>query len=412
MTIHQEKDIYIVGCGAAGMLAGITASGRGLHVGILDANPSPGRKLAATGSGRGNLTNMAVSAAAYDCTNSDLLAEAFSLFDQKKTRELFDQLGIPTIATDDGWVYPLSGSAANVVDTLFSHLVKNDVSLKFHTLITNIKPLTDGFLLRTPDPDVDFSARQLIISAGSPAYPQLGARDNLFKVIAKLGHTVNTFRPALAPIELAKNPFQKLQGMRVDAGVKILFKGKTVADTFGNIIFTSWGINGPGVMNISHHIHRYPVESCQLSIDFFARDEFILRNIYEKLQQTRLPLRVMLNGFFPAKVCQFLLQIHKLDPLSPISSLDQKAFEALIKGCKDLRVAIKGTRGFKFSQLASGGIPLDEVNPRTMASKRVPGLYLAGEILDVVGPCGGYNLQWAFTSGYLAGKGAETFLAG
>jgi len=316
------------------------------------------------------------------------------------------------MSTEDGWVYPLSGSAANVVDTLYSQLTENGISTRLQTLITDIQPSPDGLRLRTPDSNVVFAARRVIIATGSPAYPQLGARDNLFKVLGNLGHTVNKFMPALAPIELARNPFQQLQGMRVDASVKILVDGKPEASTFGNIIFNSWGINGPGVMNISHHIHRNPLERCQLSIDFLARDEKLLRKMYHQLQQSQLPMYVLFNGLFPARVSQFLMQLQKMDATAPISNLNQKAFEALVRGCRDVRASIKGTRGFKFSQLASGGVPLDEVDARTMASRRVQGLYLAGEVLDVVGPCGGYNLQWAFTSGYLAGKGAATIRPG
>jgi hypothetical protein len=407
MTQHQ-KDIIIVGCGAAGMLAGIAASDSGLQVGILDANPSPGRKLAATGSGRGNLTNLAVVSEAYDCARPDLLAEALSIFGPKRTRELFNQLGIPTIATDDGWVYPLSGSAANVVDTLFSHLIQRGISVRFHTLITNIQATGDCFLLHTPDPDVAFASRRVIIAAGSPAYPQLGARDNLLNVLGGMGHTIHPFTPALAPIELDRHPFQPLQGTRVDAGVSILVEGTTQASSFGNIIFNSWGINGPGVMNISHHVHRYPGKRCQLSIDFLARDEELLKQAYNQVRHSRLPVRVLFNGLFPAKIGQFLLQAQHLDGVVPVSDLGQKDFQALVDGCRDIRAKIKGTRSFKFSQLAAGGVPLDEVEASTMASRIIPGLYLAGEILDVVGPCGGYNLQWAFTSGYLAGKGAAS----
>ncbi len=396
-----------MGCGAAGMLAGIAASDSGLQVGILDANPSPGRKLAATGSGRGNLTNLAVASEAYDCARLDLLAEALSIFDHNRTRELFSQLGIPTIATDDGWVYPLSGSAANVVDTLFSHLIQRSIS-EDHSLITDIQATGDGFLLHTPDPDVAFASRRVIIAAGSPAYPQLGARDNLLSVLEKLGHTIHPFTPALAPIELDRHPFQPLQGTRLDAGVSILVDGTTQASSFGNIIFNSWGINGPGVMNISHHFHRYPGKRCDLSINFLARDEDLLKQAYNQTRHSRLPVRVLFNGLFPAKIGQFLLQAQHLDGAAPVSDLGQKAFQALVDGCRDVRAKIKGTRSFKFSQLASGGVPLDEVEARTMASRIVPGLYLAGEMLDVVGPCGGYNLQWAFTSGYLAGKGAAS----
>lgn len=395
--------VGIIGGGAAGMMAAIQLYRSNVDVQIFDANSSPGRKLSATGAGRCNISNLSAGAERYFTDDKTALKTCFKTISITEVLHALAEIGIPSDASEDGWVYPLSFSAANVVSILQNNL--EDIPVACNSLITNVQKTEDGFLISAADRSKQYLFDRLLIACGSPANPQLGARDALYEPLKKLGHRILPVFPALAPIETDPGPFHKLQGVRLDAGITLVRNNKEVAHTVGNIIFTQWGLNGPGVMDLSHFIDTASIEEYTLQINFAPKYlEDIQRSLNDPDLQMLSPAS-LLEGFFPSKIAGFLLKKTGLDQTKTCAEFTQKNKVALLHAVQHQEVAVRGVRGFKHAQASAGGIALGDIDAAAMQSRICPGLYFAGEILNVLGPCGGFNLHWAFLSGMLAARG-------
>ena len=401
--------IGIIGGGAAGIAAALEASKNGAQVLLLDANSVLGRKLSVTGSGRCNITNMhADDADKYTCREKTALKKILSQFEPDKLIAFLQDAGIPTYATSDGWVYPLSNSASNVATILEKRLRTQGAEIHLQTLITDIRIKSGGFILTTANPDVSYHAECVIVATGSPAFPQSGARDNLYEIFQRMGHTIRPVLPALAPILTDPRPLHKLQGVRLDAGVQLLHDGQVLASTKGNIIFTRWGINGPGVMDLSHLVSQNANKRLTLCINLIPYQESALMQMLSNKANEKMPLLACLLAFLPAKAAHFMLKNSGMQEDLTLKETTHAEKQHILHTLKSIEVEVRGTREFNHSQLSTGGIPLSEIDTNSMQSKIIGGLYFAGEILDVLGPCGGYNLHWAFASGILAGRSATT----
>ncbi len=396
--------IAIIGAGPAGIMAALEARKKQAEVILIDANPSVGRKLAATGSGRCNLSNTHAHPERYFTSAPEQLSKVFSRFGNKELVDWLENLGIFTYASEDGWVYPLSNSAQNVVDILAAHLNEAGIEKHLQTLITDIQLVGKQFHLSTQDPARSFRADRVIIAAGGPAAPQLGARDNIYTILKRLGQPILPVKPALAPLLTDAKSFHKLQGVRLDAGVTLLADGREIGITIGNIIITSWGLNGPGVMDLSHLVSLHTNEELELRLDFLPNQEPLFQELLHKKNQGSIPVFILLESFLPSKITHFILEQSHLPEDKQINQMTESEFNHLLETLHNQKVTVKGVKGFRDCQLSTGGVPLSEIDPDSMQSLKVNGLFFAGEILDVNGPCGGYNLQWAFTSGFVAGN--------
>ena len=395
--------IGIIGGGAAGMMAAIQLQKENIEVQLFDANSDLGRKLGATGAGRCNISNLSASAGCYFTDDKKVLQTCFETLTNAEVLDALANVGIPTAASDDGWIYPLSFSAANVVNILKNNL--EDVPVFQNTLVSNIQKTGKGFLISTADHSRQYEFDKLLVTCGSPANPQLGARDAIYKPLEKLGHRIIPVLPALSPVETDPGPFHKLQGVRLDAELTLLRDKKEIAHTMGNIIFTQWGLNGPGVMDLSHLIDSRSPDSYRLRINFAPQFLQTLRKSFNDPSLQMLSPACVLQGFFPTKIVDFLLRLTGFDQRKTCADLSRKDKEILLYAIQNQEIGIRGVRGFKFAQASTGGIALGEIDGRTMESYICPGLYFAGEILNVLGPCGGFNLHWAFQSGLLAARG-------
>jgi predicted Rossmann fold flavoprotein len=397
--------IAIIGAGPAGMTAALYAARSGKQVTLIDSNAQVGRKLLVTGSGRANLTNRGVSPEKY-ASASDARPWLKTLFDQFGPDDLLkmlEEFGLLTFSTPDGWYYPVSESAQTVVAAFESALERAGVDLLLEHTATAIRKASSGFVLSFENAP-DLTCEKLLIAAGGKAYPTLGSRGECFPALKAMGHTVRPLLPALGPLTCEMKQYQKLQGVRLDARA-ILIDTRPIAETTGNLIFTQWGLNGPAVMNLSHLVARFPNQKLHLRLNFLPYHKEAVRTQIQLHRNEEYPLEVIPCSSLPPKLTQFVLSQAGLNAGTTLKKCSDKQLETLMAWITDFPVEVVGVRDFDTCQVTAGGVPVDEVDPLTMQSKLVPGLYLAGETLDVVGPCGGYNLQFAFSTGAVAGMG-------
>jgi hypothetical protein len=396
----MAAQVAVVGAGAAGTLAALVAARHGARVTVYDTNAQVGRKLLITGNGRCNLSNAQTAPACYACADPQALALALERFGVAPTLTLFSELGIPVYSTPDGWYYPLSESAAGVTDILAARLRELQVELRLQTKVADLRPVGAGWELALGGPDKWVRTERVIVACGGAAYPALGSKGELFPVLARLGHTVIPPRPALAPLTADVRRLHRLQGVRLDVAASLWDEDRELGATIGNLMFTQYGFSGPAAMDLAHLVNRHTGKELTLLIDLLAdRREPLLALLAARPEQA---LTLALDAVMAPRLALVLPELGGLPTDIASGDLDVAAIERLLR----LRVRVTGTRDLKEAQLSSGGVALTEVQPETMASRLLPGLHLCGEVLDVVGPCGGYNLQWAWTSGVLAGAAA------
>jgi len=389
--------IGIIGGGPSGMFAAIEARKKYTDISIIDKNEFLGRKLSATGAGRCNLSNVNISAKRYRSTFDNHFSKLVKIYDYNFLNEYFRQLGIYTYHTDDGWVYPISNSARNISSFLENYLSQSQVNILKNTRVKEIYKHDDIFHLLT-DTGKTYKFEKVILASGGKAYPQLNASDEIMLSIERFGHTIIPAFPALAPIKTSKNRTKSLNGVRVDATIRIYHENVELGSEFGNIIFTEWGLNGPGVMNLSHKVRDQKDLSIEIDLSTVLPADFTDTTITNKenLGLLSTPLLPIMNK----KIIDQLLLNLKFQTTSQFSVSD---FLYLVRNLK-FKEKILGTRDFEFAQISTGAIESSFINPGTLESTLCPGLYFAGEVLDMFGPCGGYNLHWAFISGIIAGQ--------
>lgn len=396
----------IIGAGPSGIIAALRIKqlNNSHEVFLFDGNQKIGRKLFATGNGRCNITNMNAGRDSYYSCRPQNLSPVFEQYGPKEIREILFSLGIPTVETDDGWVYPASWSAANVVQILSDDLTCTGVHVYPGCRVTKIIPENDSFRLTTEGINRLPVFDRILICGGSKAFPQLGANTSILSELFQFGHRDLPFIPALAPITAKGQIFKELQGQRMDCEVTLLEGEKAVDKAFGNLIFTDYGLNGPGVMNISHRIEAEKAGKYSLKIDFIPGEAQKLINdaFYAHINQPYLYRSVFLT-VLPMKLVEYFFKLWKLDWETNCKQIDSRTFRVHLKRLQSGIIPIEGSRGYNFGQTAAGGIPLNEVDLNTMESVKKSGLFFAGEVLDVTGPCGGYNLTWAWATGLIAG---------
>ncbi|MEA4812607.1 MAG: aminoacetone oxidase family FAD-binding enzyme [Anaerolineaceae bacterium] len=399
-------DIAVIGAGASGIFAALeSARKRSHHVVLIEKNSSIGRKILVTGSGRCNISNDKVRPQAYTSADEAWMLELLSRFRVQELKTLLGQLGIPLQKTEDGWYYPLSESAHALVEILHENLLARRVDLRLTTRVTALRSLEEGqagFELTLDDGQSPYTERfdAVVVACGGTAYPTLGSDGNFFGHLQKLGHQVLPSLPALGPIYVHLGGFKALQGLRFDARVCVLKGEELLGESEGNLIVTEKGFNGPGVMNLSHLVSTHPHDSLTLNINLASPVQAAFE---EGLATSMLSVRAFLLGFFPPKMVDAFLEMGELKPDLQVENLTLRQWERLVRLLSNQTFEVTGCGNAMVSQVSVGGVPVVEVNPNTLESQIIPGLYLVGETLDVIGPCGGYNLHFALASGAKAG---------
>jgi predicted Rossmann fold flavoprotein len=402
----SHRCIAVVGAGPAGIMAALEAARHGAQVSLYDTNPMVGRKLLVTGAGRCNISNQNTRPEVYVCKDRAALGMALAQYGHQQTAERLYALGIPIYATADGWCYPLSDSAATVAHLLAAALDLAGVEVRLKTKISALRPKGREIVLEAGGPEHTYTVDRVVVATGGKAYPALGSKGEFFSELQRLGHTIEPIYPALTPLVTDMRALQKLQGVRMDAGLSLYAGDRLLGHDMGNLLFTQSGLSGPAAMNLSHLVSTRPHKALTAAIDLLALHGETLRRLLERQRRRAVPLRVLLGAALPPKVPPVILRLAGLAQDVPLSQVADEALARVLDLLGALTVTVKGTRGFAQAQISTGGVPLSEIEPETMASRIVPGLHLAGEVLDVIGPCGGFNLQFAWTSGALAGRAA------
>lgn len=401
-------DVIIIGAGASGLMAAAAAASKGARVALLEHKDDIGKKILATGNGRCNFTNTDMSVNKFHGSKA-LIKNGLSQFNYADTIRFFKELGIPAY-DNAGYIYPNSRQAASVVAAFRMELMRLHVDVKTGINITDIKPADDrtGYCIQTDRGS--FKSKRLIIACGLTASPKLGSDGSLFRQIEALGHHIQKPLPALCGFSCDGLNFKKITGVRCDATVASVIDGQMTEQNTGELQLADYGISGIPVFQISSLMSRAldKGQRVEVIIDFlpaFSDDEL---NGYIKDRSITTTdnrsLNEMLNGLLNNKLLLELIHKSGVSPDKKGKLLTDDDCKSLTRSIKHTAVSVKKPRGVEFAQVCAGGICTKEIDVRTLESKIHPGLYFCGELLDVDGICGGYNLQWAWTSGYIAGE--------
>lgn len=405
----NKFDVVIIGGGAAGMMAAITASRSGKSVLLVEKNAELGRKVLATGNGRCNLTNRGAEKSRYHGADPEFIESVLKNFGPKKVMEFFEGLGVLLKEEDNGRIFPRTNQASTIVSALTHELNENKVKI---VLGNQVRKLTknNNFKIILANGD-EYESDKLIITTGGKSSDHLGTTGDGYFWAKNFGHTVTPLFPALTPIETVESWPKEIQGLKVEGRITTTIDDKVIFEKNGDVLFTHFGLSGPAVMahagkvapllsnhKILIHIDLYPDLSTK------KLDEKITKNFNSNGKKT---VKNALLGFAPSNLIPVILTLLNVDKDKKAAEISKNNREKIVECLKDLALTIKAVRPFKEAQVTSGGISVNEINIDSLESKKIPGLYFAGEILDVDGDSGGFNLQWAWSSGHLAGQSSS-----
>ena len=394
--------IGIIGGGASGMAAALAAAQNpDVQVVILERQARVGRKLQATGNGRCNLTNIHALEGGYHGQEPGFAQTALSAFGPEQTLSWFGDLGLFTVTEDSGRVYPYSDQANSVVDVLRFALEKPNIQLKTGYEVEKVKRPSDGFRVEAVDAVVECD--RLIVACGGLAGTKLGGTMSGYKILRSLGHKCTRLRPTLVQLKSGWNGIGALKGVRANCHAAILHNNELFSESNGEIQFTEYGLSGPVIFEVSRDACQSPGQwVCRLDLLPHVSQERLEAELSRR-RETCLPVSELLTGILHNRLGRVLTQSAGLTQNAPVSRLSDEEIRETVRSVKSFEISLTEPMGMDAAQVTAGGILTSEFDDRTMQSRLVPGLYACGEVLDIDGDCGGYNLQWAWSSGRMAG---------
>ena len=408
----MEFDVVVIGGGPAGMMAAIRAAQRGLEVCLLEKNPHLGRKLLLTGNGRCNLTSIAnqdAFIAAYS-PNGRFLYSAFSQFNNYDLMDFFEDRGVELV-TEGERVFPKSQKSATILALLQSELNAEGLTVFLDAACDEIQIDMSG-QFRVKLADQTLYTKNVILATGGKSYPQTGSTGDGYSWAEQLGHHLQPLKPALSGLVLDALP-SHLQGLSIkDAVVTIKFKstGKMFERQVGDILFTHYGLSGPVILNLSRSMANHEFNEFCVEIDLLPKaDEEALRGLFRELHQEsgRKMLRTVLGELIPQRMAKYISSQVLEEKDKELNQVTTGELQDVIGMIKKQSYDVRTVRGFDEAMLTYGGVDLTEIEARTMQSRIHNGLYFCGEILNINGKTGGFNLQAAFSTGYVAGNSVE-----
>ena len=394
--------VAIIGAGASGMAAALAASENPKNqVILLERQARVGRKLQATGNGRCNLSNVHAKERGYHGQDPHFVNPAIAAFTPSDTLRWFQSLGLFTVTEESGKVYPYSDQANSVVDVLRLSLVKENITLKLGYEVTKIQKTDTGFQITNGEEPI--FCHKLIVACGGLAGSKLGGTMSGYKLLAKLGHRSTKLRPSLVQIRSSWPELPSLKGVRTNCCVEILYNGEIYAKSTGELQLTEHGISGPVVFEISRDV-------CAQRGKWTAKLDFlpdvpaeVLDTELQRRRNTNLPMEDLLTGILHNRLGRVLTKAAGIKGKQYAAQISSEEIAEVVAAVKRLEIDLTEPLGMDSAQVTAGGVLTEGFDPNTMESKQVPGLYACGEVLDIDGDCGGYNLQWAWSSGRCAG---------
>lgn len=405
----KKFDLAIIGAGAAGCMAGITAAANKKSVILIEKNNIIARKILATGNGRCNLTNKNMDSSHYHGTNPEFIDTVIQKFNQNLVMDFFESLGIILKEEARGRIFPRNNQAESIKSVLEYELKKNNVKILFNSPVKRIEK-NHHWKIKLAD-EQEITSDKLIIACGGKAAHQFGSSGDGYFWVEKLGHKIVEVYPALVPLETKETWVKDVQGIKVEGKVILSQNDLILHQSQGDILFTHFGLSGPAIMaqarfvgplidkNIKIHLNLFPELTRQMLDDK-------IKHIFET--NGAKFVKNCLSGIVPANLALVILANVAIDRDKKAASISKAERKKITNYLKNVELTPKRLLSFKEAQTTRGGVCVDQINPQSMESKIIAGLYFAGEIVDVDGDSGGYNLQWAWSSGHLAGMSAAS----
>ena len=414
------KRIGIIGGGAAGMTAAIAAAGKGREVTILEANDRLGKKILATGNGKCNLGNEQLGPEEYYTGDTAFLERCLGRFGTSETLDFFGRLGL-VVKSRGGYLYPASEQAAGVLDVLRYEIAERSVKVVTGAHVEKISRDDKKNCICVQAGDKRYSFDRVILACGGKAAPKTGSDGSGYSLAAQLGHSIVPTVPALVQLKCREEYLKAVSGVRAQAKIVVSCKGKpgraeqpgaaqSIAEEQGEVQFTDYGISGIPVFQVSRQVNYWLLEKREVEVilDFFPdydRESWEQLYINRALLQGQRTVEEFFTGMLNKKLMLLFLKLAGLKPSEKAKEADREKIKRVFSLCRCFTVHVVGNNGFENAQVCAGGVPLSELR-ENLESARTPGVFFAGELLDVDGKCGGYNLQWAWCSGFLAGTAA------
>lgn len=407
----SNHTIAVIGGGAAGLMAAGFAAERGARVLLFETNPKVGRKIYITGKGRCNVTNNCdvQQVLANVPVNPRFLYSALGQFSPADVMEFFEAHGVPLKTERGNRVFPVSDKAADIVDALFSYVKKQGVQLIFHSVQ---RILTENGAVSGVEANRKvYPADRVIVATGGASYPATGSTGDGYRFARECGHTVVPPRPSLVPLVEAGDICRQLMGLSLkNVTLSVFENNKKIYEDFGEMLFTHFGLSGPLVLSASAHMRHFGSKAYHVEIDLKpALDEKTLdkRLLGDFEKHKNSDFINALGDLLPRKLIPVIVQCAEIDPRVKVHSITKAQRQSLLRLLKHFPIVISGARPIAEAIVTTGGVSVKEVNPKTMESKKLSGLYFAGEVLDVDAYTGGFNLQIAWATGRLAGLSAS-----
>lgn len=401
------REIVIIGGGASGMMAAITAARNGRKVCIVERLSRVGKKILVTGNGRCNMGNTYLLPKHYHSSDQVDVEGVLARFGYEQTENFFKELGILPLV-EGTKVYPLSEQATTVLDVLRMEMERLEVEILTDTKIIAMKQGKKGWQLTCESGEM-ITAEKVIVATGGMTSTSLGCDGLGYELLKKVGHTLKQPFPILVHV-LSDSPYCKMmKGTKVKANASVYVEGKLARAEYGEVLFTDDGLSGPPIFQISRQVSRAALENkpAKVTLDLFSQmtEEQLISLLYERTyQHPERTIEELLIGMLHKRVIIPVLKASKIDGIHRlVETLEYEEIQRIVKVLKGFTFEVQGTRGYKFAQVTAGGIRATEIDFETMASLKADNLYITGEVMDIDGDCGGYNLQWAWATGYIAG---------
>ena len=400
-----KRKVAVIGGGASGLIAAHFASEK-CNVTLFEKQKKIGRKILVTGNGRCNISNRNILSERYHGHNREFVNAIFNRFGLAETENFFSSIGIPFIEEDDGKLFPASLQASIIPKVFEYELVARGADIRIHRKIEKIIPERDKFRLITVGREEEIFD-SVILSCGSVAFPGAGASRSGYDLAKSLCHNVYEPFPAILPINIPLKSLYTLQGIKWNCGVSVIYEGTCTSSSNDELLFTSYGISGPASLKVSRDVNLYILSGMipTISIDFFpALDRVELSNLLENIYaDKKRKLSFALLGILKERMPEVILSIIGIDHEKRVGSLTEEEKGLILRSLKDFRITPGKPRSFEEAVVAAGGVDVSEIDSNKMESKLIKNLFITGELLDIDGDSGGFNLQFAWSTGAIAG---------